>query len=73
MNCAGSERVESNKGFDCRNMGDVLGKECEKEESLTRSVEDVLREEAEGAASSGAGSESESDKVVSLLSHVRTL
>lgn len=63
MNCAGSERVESNKGFECRNMGDVLGKECEKEETLSGSVEDVLGEEAEGAASSCAGSESDSDKV----------
>ncbi|KAK6635681.1 hypothetical protein RUM44_000935 [Polyplax serrata] len=46
-------------------MGDVLGKECEKEETLSGSVEDVLGEEAEGAASSCAGSESDSDKDLS--------
>ena len=63
MHCAGSERVDNSKGFNCRNMGDVLGKECEKDESLTRSVEDVLREDVDFAPSSEPNSESESDKV----------
>lgn len=51
-------------------MGDVLGKECEKEEtSFTHSTDDVIREDADGAASSGAGSESESDKVHLIIQH----
>ncbi|KAL0269845.1 UNVERIFIED_CONTAM: hypothetical protein PYX00_007444 [Menopon gallinae] len=60
MNCASSERAENSKGFDCRNMGEVLSKECVKDEpSFTHTTEDTLKEV-------GAASENESDKEVSV-------
>lgn len=64
MSCAGSERPENSEVFDCRNMGDVLGKECKKDEnSFAHLTDDVLRENADGAVNSGEGSDSDSDKV----------
>lgn len=61
MNCASSERAENSKGFDCRNMGEVLSKECVKDEpSFAHSSEDSSKEV-------GAARESESDKVKPFL------
>lgn len=64
MNCESSEIVDNCKAFDCSNMGNVLGKECEKENSLARSVDNGLCDEASTAISSGGGSESDFEKVL---------
>lgn len=64
MNCSGSEISDSSEVFDCRNMGDVLGKACEKDEmSFAHSAEDIDGEDGDGAACSNPDSESDSDKV----------
>lgn len=71
MNCAGAEVSDSSEVFDCKDMGDVLGKNCKDEEvSFAHSAEDIDEDNADGGDCSNPDSESDSDKVKQALMRI---